>query len=77
MKYDRIEIHFRTKENEPRMVIIDRETQVGLIRLEEVDADADVDRRVPVAQGLHIVGTVDPNDGPMVCYKTPTGLVCW
>ena len=73
MKYDRIEIHFRTKDNEPRMVIIDRETDVGLIRLENVDPET----KPPVARGLHIVGTVAPEDGPLVCYKTPTGLVCW
>jgi len=75
MQYDWIEIHFRTKENEPRMVIIDRDSQVGLIRLEDVVADTPP--RVPVARGLHIVGAVAPEDGPLVCYKTPTGLVCW
>ena len=56
MKYDRIEIHFRTKDNEPRMVIIDRETDVGLIRLENVDPET----KPPVARGLHIVGRVAP-----------------
>jgi len=73
MKYDRIEIHFRTKDNEPRMVIIDRDTDVGLIRLENVD----VENRLPVADGLHIVGRVALDDGPAVCYKTPAGTVCW
>ena len=76
MQYDWIEIHFRTKENQPRMVIIDRDSQVGLIRLEDVVADAPP--RVPVARGLHIVGgNVALDDGPGVCYHTPTGLVCW
>ena len=73
MKYDRIEIHFRTKDNEPRMVIIDRDTDVGAIRLENVDPDT----KPPHARGLHIVGRVAPDDGPAVCYKTPSGLVCW
>jgi hypothetical protein len=73
MKYDRIEIHFRTRKNEPRMVIIDSETDVRSIRLENTPPGTEL----PEARGLHIVGRVSLDDGPEVCYETPLGMVCW
>ena len=74
MKYDRIEIHFRTKDNEPRLVIIDSVTNVTAIRLGQPPEKP----KIPEALGLHIVGgNVALDDGPGVCYHTPTGLVCW
>ena len=74
MKYDRIEIHFRTKNNEPRLVIIDSETDVSAIRLGKPPEKP----KMPEAHGLHIVGgNVTLDDGPGVCYNTPTGLACW
>ena len=73
MKYDRIEIHFRTTKNEPRTVMIDPETDVSVISLENKTGP-----KQPKAKGLRIVGgKVARNDGPHVCYKTPSGTICW
>lgn len=73
MKYDRIEIHFRTEKGAPRMVVIDPVTEVRGIRLETIQGNDP-----PNAKGLHLVGgEVAPGDGPMVCYETEIGLVCW
>ncbi|HEX5077109.1 MAG TPA: hypothetical protein VFW03_28120 [Gemmatimonadaceae bacterium] len=73
MRYDRIEIHFRTTDGSPRMVVLDPDTDIKAIMLDNRSGPEE-----PKAKGLHIVGgTVPSGEGPQVCYRGPAGLICW
>ena len=75
MKFERIEIHFKTRNNEDRTVIISRNTEVRGILL---DRNEPPQPEIPKAKGMKLAGgEVDPGDGPGVCYDVGGELQCW
>ena len=75
MKFDTIEIHFRTQDDKKRRVIITPGGDVEAIFLGGDEGPKVTE--VPKAKGLELVGEVEGFYGPVVCYQINGNLQCW
>lgn len=78
MRFDKIEIHFRTRDQGgkevPRTVTITRNSKVdGIILTSSKPRLKDI----PDIEGLTVDGEVAPGDGPGVCYDAGGAIQCW
>ena len=75
MKFDEIEIRFKTKTGKKSRVIITPGGDVfGIMFDKEVPKDAPIPHDI---KGLEIIGQVQTGDGPGVCYQVSGDPVCW
>ena len=75
MRFDKIEVHFKTKDGKARRVIISPDGDVKSIHLDQpIPPNAKPPTNV---KGLEIIGDAQLGDGPMVCYQVSGEQVCW